>query len=182
MEPLSQYWAETREKLHEMAIERGLTFAPGVFVDVDELVCLLQKDDDEFKHQYDKHTIKDLKVIAKSCGLMNFDKSKAELIEFLVKPPLTQWTQVDERRLWMKARRNKSRWDKFYQDRPKPKFYKVGFVKKPINYSPDVDSWKQCEGKVQGRKCKNWDKVSVEVMISKKKYICQDCINNKTKK
>ena len=114
MEPLSQYWAETREKLHEMAIERGLTFAPGVFVDVEELVCLLQKDDDEFKHQYDKHTIKDLKVIAKSSGLMNFDKSKAELIEFLVKPPLTQWTQVDERRLWMKARRNKSRWDKIY--------------------------------------------------------------------
>ena len=180
MKPLSLYWAGTRVELFQVAIERNLEVSPGV--DMDELVSLLQEDDYEFIHQYDKHSFKDLKVIAKSFGLKGFVKTKAELIKFLVQsPPTPHWTRLDELRLWKRARRNKSLWDKRF--RPQPKWIKEGCVKKRIQYSTDdYLSQKQCEGKVHGKKCKKWDEVSVEVMISKEKYICNDCMKNKTKK
>ena len=178
MPPLSLYWAETREALIQLAKERGLEV--DVHVDMDELVLLLQEDDDEFNHQYDKYSLKDLKVIAKSSGLKGVVNSKAGLIEFLTQPP-SKISRLDDLKLLRKARDNKSRWDKRF--RPKPTWIKEGCIKKRVQYSADdYISQKQCEGKVQGKKCNKWDEVSVEVMISKEKYICNDCMKNKTKK
>ena len=176
MEHVSLYWAQTHADLREMAIDRGIIKAPGMGVDTDELVRLLE----EYDHRYDDYPIKKLQAVAKFFGLEKAVNDKAELIAFIKEAE--DPSILEEVKVMMRARRNKRHFDITKQHRKNPKYYKVGFVKKPINYSPDVDSWKQCEGKVQGRKCKNWDKVSVEVMISKKKYICQDCINNKTKK
>ena len=176
MEPLSLYWAKTHTDLREMAIDLGLIKAKGAFVDTDELVRLLEEHD----HRYDDYPIKKLKANAVFFGLEKDVNDKAELIAFIKEAEHP--SILDEIKLMEKARRNKDQFDFCNRHPKKPKFYKEGCVKRSIDYSADAISWKQCEGKVQGRKCKNWDKVSVEVMISKDKYICKDCQKNKIKK
>ena len=174
MERLSLYWAKRHADLYEMAIDKHL-IQEGVVVETDELVNLLEN----YDHRYDDYTIEKLKRIAKFYGLEEDLNDKSELIAFMKEaddPAI-----LEEIKLWDKARLNKRLFDETKEYRKKPKFIKEGCVKKRVNYSADdYVSWKQCENKVQGKKCKIWDEVSVEVMTSKEKYICNDCMKNKS--
>ena len=176
---VSLYWAKAHADLREMAIERGL-IAEGVLVETDELVNLLEA----YDHRYDDWTLEKLHESAKFWKMdedvLDRDKLvRKELVAFL--KDVDDPEILQEQKVWNKASLGKFVFHETKKYRKKPKFIKEGCVKKPVNYSADdYVSWKQCENKVQGKKCKIWDEVSVEVMTSKEKYICNDCMKNKS--
>ena len=174
---LSLHWAKSHEDLREMAIDRGL-IAEDVLVETDELVNLLEK----YDHRYDDWSLEKLQASAKFWKMDEdvLDRDnlvRKELVAFL--KDVDDPEMLEEFKVRKKARLNKF---VFHETKEyKPKWLKEGCVKKPIKYSADdYLSERQCENKVQGKKCKMWDEVSVEVMISKKKYICKECMKNKS--
>jgi hypothetical protein len=142
------------------------------------LVDLLQEDDDNFEHQYDKYTLKELKDLAKTLNLRPANTKAKNIANILKKesPPTNAFSRYND--LWMtrEARKEKAKYDKKQETAPKPTHVKIGCVKYNI---ANTDFWKKCDAFIGGKKCNKDEIVSVEERLSTSKYMCTMCIQNK---
>lgn len=182
---ISQYWALNLTDLRSEAASRNL-LKPNMhindLIDKKFLVDLLQADDDNFEHQYDKYTLKELKEVAKSLNLQTA-VTKAKNIENILKkvsPPTNKFSAYKNIKMWEKARLEKAKYDKAASKKPEPNYYYLkggARIKKSSRVRKlNPPDWRRCDAMKDGKVCRKWQKLhKTEFNNLDLPYRCRTC-------